>query len=128
MRPYGAHDFWRTSPYYFFFRLGNVMAVLCAACVVERVVVGLRLAERAAWVGAAMRACGLVGQESLIVYVAHLAVLHGVLGSPGIALIVGHSLSLGETAIATVATAAVSLGLAGTWGARKARRAALAAA
>lgn len=121
-RPYGEHDFWRASPYYFFFRLGNVMAVLAGACLVERAVARMRLTERSALARRAMRWAGLVGQESLVVYVAHLAVLHGVLGSPGLALLFGHTLSVAESIVAAVVVTVASMALAAAWGARKTRK------
>lgn len=40
---YGAHDFWRSDPYYFFFRLANVLVIVTFWCFVER------FAEGANW-------------------------------------------------------------------------------
>ncbi len=40
---YGAHDFWKSDPYYFFFRLANVLAIVTFWCFVER------FAEGANW-------------------------------------------------------------------------------
>ena len=40
---YGAHDFWKSDPYYFFFRLANVLAIVTFWCFVER------FAEGADW-------------------------------------------------------------------------------
>lgn len=81
--PWPAHNFWRTNPLFFFWRLGNILAVLTVLCFVERGLerlgwlaetvrtVGARVAQRAlAWVK-------LVGTESLIIYVVHLLVLYG---------------------------------------------------
>lgn len=81
--PWPAHNFWKTNPLFFFWRLGNVMAVLALLCFVERAM------ERAGWL--ARHAAGRVGRaaqgalpwvklvaaESLIVYVVHLVLLHG---------------------------------------------------
>ena len=40
---YGAHDFWKSDPYYFFFRLANVLAMVTFWCFAER------FAEGANW-------------------------------------------------------------------------------
>ena len=84
------HNFWKTNPLFFFWRLGNVMAVLAILCFGERMMTGLgwlsdepdsalgRTAKKVLpWIK-------LVGAESLIIYVAHLLVLHGSLIAPGI--------------------------------------------
>jgi uncharacterized membrane protein len=77
------HDFWRTNPLIFSWRLGNILAVLSVLCFVERVM------ERAGWLAKAATTAGsrlakrvldwvkLVGAESLIIYVVHLVVLYG---------------------------------------------------
>lgn len=87
--PWPDHNFWKTNPFFFFWRLGNVMAVLATLCFVER---GL---TRLGWLGdgdgpgasIARRILPwvkLVGAESLIIYVAHLLALHGSVLAPGL--------------------------------------------
>jgi hypothetical protein len=113
--PYGVHDFWRTSPYYFFWRLGNVLAVLALLCFFERWIdrskVGASRSYGSACSAGArpLLARGLslvraVGQQSLIVYVAHLLVLHGSVLNDGMKDWWGPTLSLAEAS-------AVALGL-----------------
>src|SRR5690606_22332453 len=76
--PFGVHDFWKTSPFFFFWRLGNVLAVLTLLCFAERWIERAKIAiDPAAWGAKALAIVRVVGQESLIVYVAHLLVLHG---------------------------------------------------
>ena len=88
--PWPAHNFWKTDPLFFFWRLGNVLAVLALLCFVERFLSALgwlgevpttwagRIAQRLLpWVK-------LIGAESLIIYVAHLVALHGSVLAPGI--------------------------------------------
>jgi Heparan-alpha-glucosaminide N-acetyltransferase, catalytic len=94
-QPYPPHDFWQSSPYFFFWRLGNVTAVLTLLCFVERAI------ERAGWLAHPERAPGralvwirAVGQESLAVYVSHLLVLHGWVMGRGAHHYFGESLSL----------------------------------
>ncbi|GAB5549125.1 MAG: heparan-alpha-glucosaminide N-acetyltransferase domain-containing protein [Sandaracinaceae bacterium] len=87
--PWPEHNFWKTNPFFFFWRLGNVMAVLATLCFVER---GL---TRLGWLGASdglgasvagrlLPWVKLVGAESLIIYVAHLLALHGSVLAPGL--------------------------------------------
>lgn len=118
--PYGAHEFWRTSPYYFFFRLGNVMAVLTALMVVERFVDTRGLAERFTAVRRTIALAETVGQESLIVYVAHLVVLHGCVFGPGLQMVWGRALGLAEASMVTVVLATSMIALAVGWHALKA--------
>lgn len=81
--PWPDHDFWRTNPLVFAWRLGNILAVLTLLCFLEEAMeragwlaktaktLSSRIAQRAlAWVK-------LVGAESLIIYVVHLVVLYG---------------------------------------------------
>jgi fucose 4-O-acetylase-like acetyltransferase len=118
--PYGAHQFWRSSPYYFFFRLGNVMAVLTALMAVERLVDRYRLAERFAAVRATLGLAETLGQESLVVYVAHLVVLHGCVLGPGLRSVWGRALPLREACLVTAALIVTMIALALGWHAAKA--------
>jgi hypothetical protein len=88
--PWPPHNFWKTNPFFFFWRLGNVMAVLAVLCF------GERLLARLGWLDAAPESglgrfvqrglpwVKLVGAESLIIYVVHLVALHGSVVAPGI--------------------------------------------
>jgi fucose 4-O-acetylase-like acetyltransferase len=118
--PYGAHQFWRSSPYYFFFRLGNVMAVLAALMAVERLVDRFGLAGRFAVVRAALGLAETIGQESLVVYVAHLVVLHGCVLGPGLESVWGRALSFEEACLVTAALIVAMIALALGWHAGKA--------
>ncbi len=88
--PWPPHNFWKTNPLFFFWRLGNIMFVLAVLCFVERWLSDRgwldeeptgrlgRFAQRILpWVK-------IVGAESLVIYVAHLLVLHGSVIAPGI--------------------------------------------
>ena len=108
--PYPPHDFWRSSPYYFFFRLGNVMAVLTALMAVERMVDHFRFAERFAAVKKSLSFAEMMGQESLIVYVTHLVVLHGCVLGPGLQNYWGRDLDLTQVSLVTL-TLVASMGL-----------------
>jgi len=101
-QPYGDHPFWRTDPYYFFFRLGNVMLVLTTLMGVERVIDRWKFA-RFAGIRQVVGLAETVGQETLIVYVAHLMVLHGSVVTPGLQRTYGFALNLNEAIGVTVA-------------------------
>lgn len=114
--PYGVHEFWRTSPYYFFWRLGNVLAVLALLCFAERWIDRSKVAADAR--SGAAKALGVVrvvGQESLIVYVGHLVVLHGSVVNRGIRAYVGSSLSLGASIAVALGLFVSMIGLAMLW-------------
>ncbi|MGE0787277.1 MAG: heparan-alpha-glucosaminide N-acetyltransferase domain-containing protein [Sandaracinaceae bacterium] len=101
--PLPDHNFWKTDPLFFFWRLGNVMFVLALLCFVERALesgaargfvdrsasFARRAAQRVAmglarvtrpflpWVK-------IVGAETLAIYVAHLLILYGSAIGPGL--------------------------------------------
>lgn len=116
VQPYEPHNFWRTSPYFFFFRLGNVTAMLTtlayAEIAAERVGLALHGEGR---VARALRWVRVVGEESLAVYVAHLLILHGWLVGPGLATSMGLSLSLVQCAIVALAIFASMVLVARAW-------------
>lgn len=120
LQPYGAHDFWKTDPYYFFFRLANVLAVLTAWCFVEK------LADARAWleegskdartrIGEVLSVVRIVGAESLLIYVAHLVFLHGSVLSHGFEHATGRTLSLGQASVLAAVLFASMVLLAWTW-------------
>lgn len=76
--PWPAHNFWKTNPLFFFWRLGNILAVLAILCFVERALEKRgALAAKGHFVDRALSWVKLIGAESLIIYVVHLVVLHG---------------------------------------------------
>jgi uncharacterized membrane protein len=120
LQPYGAHDFWKTDPYYFFFRLANVLAVLTAWCFVEK------LADRRGWldegtkesrtkIGEALTLVRVVGAESLLIYVVHLVFLHGSVLSSGLEHATGRSLTFGQASFVATALFVAMVALAWTW-------------
>lgn len=119
-QPYGPHDFWKTDPYYFFFRLANVLSVLTAWCFVER------FADARGWLkegtqqartraGRFLELVRIVGAESLLIYVVHLVFLHGSVLSTGVEHYVGQSLTLGQASIGAATLFLAMVALAWTW-------------
>lgn len=114
--PYGVHDFWRTGPYYFFWRLGNVMGVLALLCFAERWMQRVRAIWRDGTLSArALALVRVVGQESLIVYVAHLLVLHGSVLNRGIRSYTGQTLSVLEASGVAIGLFVLMVALAHAW-------------
>ena len=119
--PWPAHNFWKTNPLFFFWRLGNILFVLSLLCFVERwlrkrgwldEVAGNRLARVVLpWVK-------LIAAESLVIYVAHLLVLHGSVLAPGITrsnLVTSHGHGVQMAALVTVAIGATMVVVAYAW-------------
>ena len=109
--PYGPHNFWKTNPLFFFWRLGNVVLVLSGLCFLERWMRARGWLEAAASPAARTRARAaldralfwvkLMAAESLVIYVVHLIVLHGSVLNPGVKQITGTGglpLAVGVTA------------------------------
>lgn len=104
-----VHNFWKTNPLFFLWRLGNVMFVLALLCFAER------RARRAGWLeqggskllGALRPWVQLAAAETLIIYVVHLVVLHGSALNPGLK----HSGIISEHSHGVVTAALISAAL-----------------
>lgn len=129
--PWPPHNFWKTNPFFFFWRLGNVLAVLTVLCFVER------LLARRGWLDVQPRAplgvvvqrilpwVKLVAAESLIIYVLHLVVLHGSALGPGLkhsGIVQAHSEGLAVAALVTLLLLAAMVLLAKLWNELKKHR------
>jgi hypothetical protein len=109
---YGAHDFWKSDPYYFFFRLANVMAIVTFWCFAERIAEGANWLKGLDAVSKKTAAAGtkkplvarivevvrVIGAESLLIYVTHLVLLHGSVLTVGFIHYTGRTLTLGQAA------------------------------
>jgi hypothetical protein len=116
VRLYGPHEFWHTDPYYFFFRLGNVTGVLTVLAYLERAAESAKLALRGnGRIARSLRWVRVVGEESLVVYVAHLVMLHGWVIRPGMVAAMGHSLSLVQCSFVALALFASMVLVARAW-------------
>ena len=115
-----SHNFWKTNPLFFFWRLGNVLLVLAVLCFAER---GMR---KLGWLDAkpnpAVRAVlpwvKLAAAETLVIYVLHLVLLHGSALGRGIkhsGVISQHAHGVFTAAAVTVALLAVCVIIAKGW-------------
>ncbi|MBX3275407.1 MAG: DUF1624 domain-containing protein [Sandaracinaceae bacterium] len=119
--PWPPHSFWKANPLFFFWRFGNVLFVLALLCFAER------FAARRGWLDAddgprVVRVLApwvtLLAAESLVIYVAHLLILHGSVIAPGVTrngMLETRSLGLFESSIATVLMMAVMIVAAKAW-------------
>ncbi|MFW5921228.1 MAG: heparan-alpha-glucosaminide N-acetyltransferase domain-containing protein [Polyangiales bacterium] len=110
--PFGEHNFWKTSPYFFLRRMGTVLAFLSLLCLAERGVRRLRGGSAPTWLG---RTVGVMGQETLVVYVAHLLILYGSPLRRGLHRDLWHSLPLGGAALVFLILLAAMVALAWGW-------------
>jgi len=112
---FGEHNFWKTSPWFFFWRLGVVLLVLSAVGLLEGVA---RQGAR----HPAVRLVQVMGQETLVVYVAHLLVLYGSPVFVGVWSLWRHDLGLGPSIVVVVALFAAMAALAWSWHRLKVQR------
>lgn len=78
---YPSHDFWKTSPNFFLIRIGIIAAVTSSIFSIRA------LPHHVA------DSLVLLGQSSLIVYAVHLVLVYGSAANPGLAQIIGQTLS-----------------------------------
>lgn len=122
--PWPSHNFWKTNPLFFFWRLGNILLVLAVLCFAER---GM---SRAGWMDDHPQTpmaklmhrlipwIVIVGAESLVIYVTHLLLLHGSVVGPGIkhsGVISAHSHGLGTVTLVSLGFIAAMVLLAKVW-------------
>lgn len=101
---YPVADFWRTSPQFFFIRLGIVILLL----------VGLWCGEQKLHYGGSFLT--RFGQESLIVYVSHLTIIFGsIFGDRSIATIIGKTQGYETSFLVTAVLIVAMIGLAYLW-------------
>lgn len=90
---FGEHNYWKTSPYFFLVRLGAVWTVLAV------LMIGANLFSRVAAPSSKRGLIQMLGQETLVIYVAHLFALYGSPLTPGLVPIVGPTLSVLESTL-----------------------------
>jgi uncharacterized membrane protein len=105
---FGPHNFWKTSPWFFLWRLGVVLLVLGAVGLLEGAV---RRQAKAPTI----RLLQVMGQETLVVYVAHLLVLYGSPVFVGVWAIWRHALGLPASTAVFAALFAAMAALAWGW-------------
>lgn len=107
---YDPHDYWSTSPNFFFIKLGGICLLICGAWYLSRSSLIQRHPLYLRWLI-------VVGVESLFVYVVHLIVLYGSVLNPDINVsrLLYQSQGWGGSAGVTAVFAAVMLLMAWSW-------------
>jgi uncharacterized membrane protein len=90
--PWGEHNFWKTSPYFFLTRIGVIWIVLGLFSAMEHAYEGVRSSTLSIGIQR-------LGQETLVVYVAHLLVLYGTPWTPSLHETFAESLTLGQSTL-----------------------------
>lgn len=81
--PWPHHNFWKTNPLFFFWRVGNILFVLATLCFAERWMsrIGWLDDEPSSRIGKliqrAMPWVKIAAAETLVIYVAHVLILYG---------------------------------------------------
>jgi len=114
---WGEHNFWKTSPWFFLWRVGCVLLLLAGLCGLSRLLEGRR--RPTGPIGSTVQ---VMGQETLVVYVAHLFVLYGSPLHRGFQHDWGHALGLGQSALFFLAVFVAMAFLAWGWHTFKTRR------
>ncbi|MBC7172669.1 MAG: DUF1624 domain-containing protein [Polyangiaceae bacterium] len=105
---FGEHNYWKTSPYFFVVRIGVVWLVLALLMIGAKVFARAKSASRGGLVQT-------LGQETLVIYVAHLFVLYGSPFSPGVVPLVGKTLSVVESSLLFGAVFCAMIAIAIVW-------------
>lgn len=103
LSPYGAIDFWKTSPNLFLVKAGSVLVMLSGAVRLTR------------WRSALPRPVSVLSQESLTIYVIHVCILYGSIWNDGLLKVVGPHLDLVATAGWVVVLTFAMLLVASAW-------------
>lgn len=111
---FGEHNYWKTSPFFFLVRIGVVWTVLALLMIAANLL-------PAPEPGAKPSLVATLGQETLVIYVAHLFVLYGSPITPGLVPAIGPTLSVAGSSLlfAGIFVAMVAIGLG--WHALKTR-------
>ncbi|MFW6051113.1 MAG: heparan-alpha-glucosaminide N-acetyltransferase domain-containing protein [Myxococcota bacterium] len=117
---FGEHNFWKTSPLFFLWRLGCILPVLGLFGVLEQWYA--RWSAKRGGDGPVMATVRVMGQESLVVYVGHLVLLYGFMLPWSMNARWSHALALGNAVLAFSALFVVMIVLARVWHHVKTRR------
>lgn len=107
---FGEHFYWKTSPYFFLRRLGWVLVMLGAFAGIDFV-----FFRRKTTPGPVRRWIRLISQQSLVAYVAHLAILYGSPLNLSVRRYAEHQLGLAEASALVVAICLFLTALSYAW-------------
>ncbi len=113
---FGEHNFWKTNPIFFMWRVGVLLIVVAVFTLVAEAL-GRRGAP-----GPVRKTIQVMGMETLVIYVAHLLVLYGTPLNDGINHSVGEHLAIPQATLAVVVLFAAMTAFAWGWHLFKKRR------
>ncbi|MEM7135700.1 MAG: heparan-alpha-glucosaminide N-acetyltransferase domain-containing protein [Myxococcota bacterium] len=108
---FGEHNYWKTSPIFFFVRLGLLLLGLSLLCFGEALVTRRSTAPKSDSPGWMAR----TAQETLVIYVTHLFLLYGSPINHGIARFYRNDLSIAMASAVALLILSVSVGVALCW-------------
>lgn len=101
---YPAHDFWRSSPGFFFIRLGIVLIILSTLWYWEKTV------------HSKVSLVSVVGSESLTAYAGHLLVIYGLFwNNKSLAFIIGKTRTVPEVIVITIVLIGATIAVSYLW-------------
>nr|MCU0676680.1 heparan-alpha-glucosaminide N-acetyltransferase domain-containing protein [Myxococcota bacterium] len=109
--PFPDHNVWKAGPFFFVFRLGVVLGLLAVLCAIDLGISRLKSASSSR----AITLLQTLGAETLVVYVAHLLMIYGVFGLPGLKDRFPKNLGLGESIALVVAVFGTMVAFAWLW-------------
>jgi uncharacterized membrane protein len=112
---FGEHNVWVSSPFFFMLRIGVVWSVLGSLTLLTELIP--RLLDNAPG-----RTLQLMGQETLVIYVAHLFIIWGSPVNASVARLYKHSLSVGESLLCFIAVFGATMLLAKVWNMAKTKQ------
>lgn len=109
--PFPDHDVWKAGPFFFVFRLGVVLGWLAVLCAIDLGISKLSKASSSR----AITLLQTLGAETLVVYVAHLLMIYGVFGLPGLKVRFPKNLGLEESIALVIAVFTTMVAFAWLW-------------
>ena len=109
--PFPEHNFWKTSPWFFFIRVGTVISALAVLCGLEQAMTHIEDIGD----GRALRFVQMIGSQTLVIYVAHLFVIYGAGPIPGFGARWPRELGVPDAILVTMVLFGMMAALAWLW-------------
>ncbi len=106
---FGEHNFWKTNPWFFVWRVGVLLLFLAVLCVLDDFL------RRRGPPGRVHRTVRVMAMETLVIYVAHLFVLYGTPLNEGVNRAIGKNLQIPEAVLGVTVLFAAMAALAWGW-------------
>jgi hypothetical protein len=113
---FGEHNFWKTNPWFFVWRVGVLLLFLALLCVLAD------LLARRGPAGKIHRTVSVMAMETLVIYVSHLFILYGTPLNEGVNRAIGKNLDIPEAVLSVLLLFAAMGALAWGWHAFKKKK------